>query len=102
MDYLDSPSKGQVQVGFTLFAIVASGLAVLFAGGNPMELVIAYILGIFAAIITVGFYLWGRSEDIPHSHAVAGSAIVLGVLYIVGLILRLLIQWPSPNNPLPL
>lgn len=86
-------STGVVVAGFGILAVVALVATVLILGGTFVELGYAAGLGVLVGAIVVGSYVLGRRRGQPHSHAVATAALILGVLYIIGLTYRLLVEF---------
>jgi len=84
-------TSGPVLIGlFTVLALVASAGTALALGGDTDQLVWALISGSLAGAAIVGTYALGRRTGIPHSHAIAGGAVVFGVLLLIAVVAELL------------
>lgn len=87
----DPLRQGSILVGvFAVLAVAAGGGTVLLLGGSADHLMLGLVAGLFAAGSIVGTYVFGRRFGQPHSHALAGSAVVFGVLLLVALVAELL------------
>lgn len=93
MEYESGYSEGVVIAGFGVLAVVALVATIGLLGGGLAEFGYAAGLGIVTGGVVVGSYALGRRYGQPHSHAVATAAILLGVLYIVALVYRLLTEF---------
>ena len=77
-------------VGIAALSLVG---AVAILGGGLVEIGYAAAGGIVVAIPVVGTYALGMRYGQPHSHAVATSAIVLGLVYTAAVVVNLLTQF---------
>ncbi|MEF8900999.1 MAG: hypothetical protein V5A25_07240 [Halovenus sp.] len=93
MEHESGYSEGVVMAGFGVLAVVALVATVGILGGGLVELGYAAGLGIVAGGVVIGTYALGRRYGQPHSHAVAAAAALLGVLYIIALVYRLLTEF---------
>lgn len=76
---------------FAALAVVSSALTVAAAGGGVLELLYGIGGGIGVGAIVVGVYVLGRRAGHPHSHAVAESGVILGVVLLAAVITDLLL-----------
>jgi tellurite resistance protein TehA-like permease len=87
----DALRNGSVLIPLVaVLAVAAAGATVLAFGGGTDELLWGLGVGIGAAVAILAAYLLGRAYGQPHSHAVAQSAVVFGVIALAGVIARLL------------
>jgi len=87
----ESLRRGPVVVGvFGVLALVAAVVTVFAFGGGTTQLVWAIAGGVLVAGAVVGTYVAGRWVGQPHSHALAGSSVVFGVLVLAGVVAELL------------
>ena len=86
-------NKRVLPVFVSVLAFAAAAFVVTFLGGGTTELLYAFGAGAVVTGILVGVYLLGSRLGHPHSHAVAESAVVLGVLYLGLLVHRLLTEY---------
>lgn len=78
-----------------VLAAVAATLTVLLVGGGAVELAFALGGGLLVALVLAGTYSLSTRAGHPHSHAVAVATVLLGVIYLLGLVVRLLTQFPA-------
>lgn len=91
--------QGPVLIGvFVVLALLAAAGTVLLLGGSVDHLMLGLVAGLFAAASIVGTYLLGRRFGQPHSHALAGSVVVFGVLLLVALVAELLYASGQVSN----
>jgi hypothetical protein len=84
-------TSGPVLIGvFTVLALVTSAGTALLLGGNVDHVLWALVTGLLAGGAIVGTYTLGRRAGQPHSHAVAGTAVVFGVLLLAAIVAELL------------
>lgn len=75
---------------FVVLAALSLVAAVAVLGGGLLEIGYAAAGGIAVAIPVVGTYTIGKRYGQPHSHAVATSAIVMGLIYTAAVVGNLL------------
>lgn len=93
VEQTNTSTKGVIVAGFGALAFIALIVTVIVLGGTMTEIGYAAALGVLTAGIVVGSYVLGRRRGQPHSHAVATATILLGVLYIIGLTYRFLVEF---------
>jgi hypothetical protein len=87
----DALRNGPVFIGFfAVLAVVASTATVFVTGGSAQDLVGALGGGVASSFFIVLVYAAGRRYGQPHSHAVAGSAVVFGIVLLAAVIANLL------------
>lgn len=91
---MDLRSKPTLLVFFTILAFVAGSVTTLVVGGGTTELAAAVGAGAVISVLLLGVYTLGARAGHPHSHAVAETAVALGVVYSATLVMRLLTQDP--------
>ena len=85
--------KRILPVFVALIAFLTAAFVVSFLGGGTTEMLYAFGAGAVVSGVLIGVYTLGTRSGHPHSHAVAESAIVLGVMYLGLLVHRLLTEF---------
>lgn len=80
-------------VAFAVLAVLSLVAVVATLGGGLMELVYGAVGGAVVGAVVVGSYALGKRRGQPHSHAVATAAIMLGIVYTIAVVARLLTEF---------
>ncbi len=75
---------------FAVLATVSAAGAILAIGGGTEELLLGLGVGVTAAAVTIGTYLFSIRSGHPHSHGVAWAGIIFGTVLVIAVVAELL------------